>query len=402
MRLRYKAVSKEGAVVRGLVEAKDNAEAVGYLRNKGLVPITVSSDSSGSELLKFLPFVNKVGSADLILFTRQLSSMLDSGLTLIKSLEILKEQVTNKMMLDIISSIISDIEEGKNLSFAISKYPDVFTQVYISIVKSAESSGLLDKALSRLADNLEKQAKLRSTIRAALTYPAIIVLLMGAVVFIMMTVVIPQLVGLYKSLNIELPLPTLIVITISNFLVVFWPFLLAGSVIGFFLFQRWNKTEAGMLIVDNFKLKLPIFGNLSKKIILTEFSRTLSLLIGSGTLVVDSLEQTSNTLGNVHYKNAVQEVAKKVENGVTIGDAISYSPLFPGLLIQLVKIGEQTGKLDETLMKASEYFENETDQIVKTMTTALEPLIMVTLGAGVAFLMVSIITPIYSLISSIK
>lgn len=402
MRLRYKAVSREGNVIRGLVEAKDTTEAVNYLRNKNLVPISISPESSESEFLKFLPFVGKVGSADLILFTRQLSSMLNSGLTLIKSLEILKEQVVNKTMLDIISSIISDIEEGKNLSYAISKYPEVFTPVYISIVKSAETSGLLDKALLRMAENLEKQAKLRATIKAALTYPAIVVVLMVIVVFIMMTVVIPQLLGLYKSLNVTLPFTTQIVIAISNFTVIFWPFILGGLILGVFLLRRWRKTETGQLIIDNFLLKLPIFGNLTKKIILTEFSRTLSLLIGSGTLVVDSLMQTSNTLGNIHYKNAVEEVAKKVENGVTIGDAISSYTIFPPLLIQLVKIGEQTGKLDETLMKASEYFQEETDQIVKNLTTALEPLIMVVLGVGVAFLMISIITPIYSLISSIK
>lgn len=401
MKLRYKAVTKESKVVVGIVEAKDIQEAVMYLRNKELVPINVSPES-GNNLSKFLPFIGKAKSSDVILFTRQMSSMLGSGLTLIKSLEILKEQISNKIMMDIVDSIIADIEEGKNFSSAITKYPDVFTPVYISIVKSAEASGLLDKALVRLAENLEKQARLKATVKAALTYPVIVVGLMVVVIFIMMIFVIPQLNSLYVSLNVSLPFSTQIIVGLSNFIVNFWPLVIVGTVLGIFLFKRWHKTEAGKLLIDNLIFKIPVFGNLSKKIILTEFARTLSLLIGAGTLVVDALMETADTLGNVHYKNAVEDVAKKVENGITIGDAIGAYILFPPLLIQLVKVGEQTGKLDETLMKASDYFSEETDQIVKTLTTALEPFIMVTLGIGVAFLMISILAPIYSLISEIK
>ena len=401
MRLRYKAITQDNKIIRGLVDANDINEAALYLRSKNLVPITITQESQNN-FLKNLPFFGKIKNSDLIVFTRQLSSMLSSGLTLIRSLEILKEQFGSETMLEITGSIINDIEEGKIFSLVISKFPDVFSPIYVSIIKSAEGAGLLDRALLRLADNLEKQEKLKNTIKAALFYPAIVVLLMVAVVFIMMTFVIPQLANLYKGLNVELPLPTKIIISVSGFFVVFWPLVIGLIVLSIFLYRRWYKTEAGRLIIDDLVLKLPVFGNLIKKVILTEFSRTLSVLVGSGSLVVDSLIQTSDTLGNIHYKNALRDVAKKVENGVAIGDAMSSHTLFPPLLVQLVKIGEQTGKLDETLLKASEYFENETDQLVKTLTTALEPLIMVTLGVGVAFLMISIITPIYGLISSIK
>ena len=401
MRLRYKAITQDNKIIRGLVDANDINEAALYLRSKNLVPITITQESQNN-FLKNLPFFGKIKNSDLIVFTRQLSSMLSSGLTLIRSLEILKEQFGSETMLEITGSIINDIEEGKIFSLVISKFPDVFSPIYVSIIKSAEGAGLLDRALLRLADNLEKQEKLKNTIKAALFYPAIVVLLMVAVVFIMMTFVIPQLANLYKGLNVELPLPTKIIISVSGFFVVFWPLVIGLIVLSIFLYRRWYKTEAGRLIIDDLVLKLPVFGNLIKKVILTELSRTLSVLVGSGSLVVDSLIQTSDTLGNIHYKNALRDVAKKVENGVAIGDAMSSHTLFPPLLVQLVKIGEQTGKLDETLLKASEYFENETDQLVKTLTTALEPLIMVTLGVGVAFLMISIITPIYGLISSIK
>jgi len=401
MRLRYKAITRDNKIIRGLVDAKDINEAASYLRNKNLVPITIAQTAK-NDIFKNLPFLGKIKKSDLVVFTRQLSSMLSSGLTLIRSLEILKEQFTNEAMLEIVISTITDIEEGRPFSSAISKFPDVFSPIYVSIIKSSESSGLLDRALLRLADNLEKQEKLKSTIKAALTYPAIVVSLMAVVVFIMMTTVIPQLANLYKGLNVELPLPTKIIISISGFFVVFWPLIIGLFFLSIFLYRRWYKTEAGRLIIDNLTLKIPVFGNLIKKVILTELSRTLSVLVGSGSLVVDSLIQTSETLGNIHYKNALRDVAKKVENGVAIGDAMSSYALFPSLLVQLVKIGEQTGKLDETLLKASEYFEGETEQLVKTLTTALEPFIMITLGVGVAFLMISVITPIYGLISSIK
>jgi len=401
MRLRYKAITRDNKIIRGLVDASDITEAASYLRGKNLVPITVVQETKNN-ILNNLPFLGKIKESDLIIFTRQLSSMLSSGLTLIRSLEILKEQVGNEVMLEATENIITDIEEGKTFSSAISKFPDIFSPIYVSIIKSAEGAGLLDKALLRLAENLEKQAKLKGTIKAALTYPIIVVVLMVVVIFIMMTFVIPQLANLYKGLGVELPLPTQIIIAVSGFFVVFWPFVIGLAALSVFLYRRWYKTEAGRLIIDDLKLKLPVFGNLIKKVILTELSRTLGALVGSGSLVVDSLVQTSDTVGNIHYKNAIMDVAKKVENGVTIGDAMSYYSLFPPLLVQLVKVGEQTGKLDETLLKASEYFEGETDQLVKTLTTALEPLIMVTLGVGVAFLMISVITPIYSLISNIK
>src|SRR3989344_9098755 len=328
MRLRYKAITKDNKIIRGLVDANEINEAAAYLRSKNLVPITITQESKDT-FLKYVPFFGKAQKSQLIVFTRELSSMLSSGLTLMRSLEILKEQFTNEIMLEATSSIITDIEEGKTFSSAISKFPDIFSPIYVSTIKSAESSGLLDKALLRLAGNLEKEEKLKGNIRSALTYPAIVVLLMVIVIFIMMTFVIPQLADLYEGLNIELPLPTRIIISISGFFVVFWPVIIALVILFMFLYKRWYKTEAGRLIVDNFMLKIPIFGNLIRKVILTELARTLGVLVGSGSLVVDSLIQTSDTLGNIHYRNAVMDVARKVENGVTIGDAMSSYSLFP-------------------------------------------------------------------------
>ena len=400
MRLRYKAITKEGKLTQGLLDAKDIGETAGYLRARGLIPININRIDN--QFWTDLPFFNGVKSTDLIIFTRQLSSMLTSGLTLMRALEILKEQVKNQTLIEIISSIIADVSEGKTFAQAIEKYPKVFSHIYISIIKAGEQSGLLDKVLLRLADNLEKQSKLKSTIKSALMYPAIIVILMVGVMGIMMVFVLPQLSVLYKNLNVPLPLPTQIVVGLSNAVVATWPIILAAIGIFTFFYHRLSKTVDGRLIIDSFMLKLPIFGKLIEQSILAEFSRTLGLLVGTGTLVVDALLETAETTGNVYYRNAITAVSKQVEKGVSVGDALAYYPLFPALLIQLVKIGEQTGKVDETLGKASEYFEREVDGKVKTLTTAMEPFIMIVLGVAVAFLIISVITPIYSLISSIQ
>lgn len=401
MKLQYKAVGKDGELTKGILEAKDNNEAAGILRARGLLPVQISL-TQDEAVNKYLPFLNKLNQTEVVFFTRQLSSMLSAGLTLLQSLNILRDQVQNPKMRDIINALIVDVQSGHPFSAAISKHPKVFSPTYISLIKTAESSGLLDKVLVRLADNLEKQSKLKGAIRGALTYPAIVVVGMVIVMIVMMIYVIPQLTSLYENLNIPLPATTQVLVNISSFAQTFWPLVIGSVVVGVIGFRRWRKTASGKVVIDSLILKLPVFGKLIRQTILTEFTRTLGLLIGSGALVVQSLEQASDTTNNILYKSAILDVSKRVEKGVTIGDALNAYSLFPPLLVQMVKIGEDTGKLDESLLKVSEYYEREVDLSVKTMTTALEPFIMVILGIGVAFLIVSIITPIYSLTSSIQ
>ncbi len=253
-----------------------------------------------------------------------------------------------------------------------------------------------------MADNLEKQQKLASTIRGALMYPVIVVTLMGVVMIVMMLFVIPQLSVIYEQLNIPLPFSTQVMVTISTFIVNFWPLVIGLVVVTIIGFNRWRKTDSGKLISDGVTLKLPVFGNLVRKTILAEFTRTFGLLVGAGTLVVQSLNESADTAGNVIYKNAILEVSKRVEKGISIGDAMGAFDIFPPILVQMVKIGEQTGKLDDSLLRVSEYFEREVDGTVKTLTTAMEPFIMIVLGVGVSFLIISIITPIYNLTSNIQ
>ncbi len=402
MRLRYKAVSQEGKKVRGFVEAKEVKDAAYYLRQRNLIPIEISKKTE-FELLKKLLGEGKVKSKDLILFTRQISSMLSSGLTLLKALEILKDQTNNKFLQETIGGILLDLEEGKSFSDSISKYPDIFPPVYVSLVKAGESSGLLDKIFLRLATNLEKQHKLRSTVKGALMYPIIVIILMIVVIFILMVFVVPQLSKLYDSLNVTLPFVTRVVVGLSSFVGKIWTLLLGLNIVLSYAFLRWKKTPKGRETYDRNILKLPLFGKIIKQSILTEFARTFGLLVGTGTLIVDALNQSAGVTGNFIYEKAVKEISKRVEKGVPVGEAMGYySAYFPPLLVQLVKVGEETGKMDENLMKASEYFEEEVNQAVKNLTTAMEPLIMIVLGIGVGFLVFSVITPIYNLLSAFQ
>jgi type IV pilus assembly protein PilC len=401
MKLRYKAVSKDGKVVRGTIEANEPAEAAAYLRQRHLTPITIKNEKE-KDLSRFLPGSRKVKTKDLVLFTRQLSSMLASGLTLIKALEILKAQTQNKLIQETLGAILLDLEEGSSFANSLSKYPDIFPPIYVSLVKAGESSGLLDKIFLRLANNLEKQMKLKGKVKSALMYPAIVITLMVVVMAIMIMMVIPQLTQLYASLDAELPTPTKIVIALSDILKNFLPIVIGVLVIAFYAFLRWRRTPKGRYTYDKTILKMPLIGKLMKQTILAEFSRTFGLLIGTGTLIVDSLKQSLEVTGNKVFERDLEEISKRVEKGVPVGEALSLYPLFPPILVQLVKVGEETGKMDENLMKASEYFEEEVDQSVKNLTTAMEPFIMIVLGVGVGFLVFSVITPIYGLLSNVQ
>lgn len=399
MKLYYRAVSADGKTVRGLVDAKDVKEAAFYLRKHQLTPIKIlEANKSGFSQISQL--LHHTSGGDIIFFTRQTASMLSSGLTLMQALQVMKNQAMKPAMNDVISGIIADVENGGTLSTALGKFPKVFSPIYIALIRTGESAGLLDKVLMRLAENLEKQQKLKGTIKSAMMYPVIVIVMMVAVMGIMMIFVIPQLSGLYGNLNIELPFTTRVVVAISEFSIAYWPIVIVGSLATVFFSHSWYKSESGRSIIDGLLLKIPVFGKLLSESMTAEFTRTFGLLIGSGSLVVDSLIQTSEIVGNVHYRAAIGVVAKRVEKGISVGDAMEASPIFPPMVVEMVKIGEQTGKLDDSLLRVSEYYEREVEQSVKTLTTLMEPIIMVFLAVGVGFLIFAVITPIYNLMNA--
>jgi type IV pilus assembly protein PilC len=278
----------------------------------------------------------------------------------------------------------------------------VFSDVYIALVQAAEKGGLLDKILLRLANTLEKNEDLKKHIRSALFYPMIIVVGVIAVVAIMNIFVIPQLATLYQNLDLSLPLPTQIVLGISDITKRLYPLFIALGVGGYFLYKRFARTENGKKTIDKVKLKLPVFGEIIVLSILDNISRTISLLISAGAPVLETLHIAAGVSGNIWYEQALKTAAIQVEKGAPLSTAFENTGMFPVVLIQMAKVGESTGKLDESLEKVAEYFERDLDLKIKTLTTSIEPILIIVLGIAVAFLIISVITPIYSLISQIQ
>ncbi len=399
MKLYYRAVTQDGKSVSGIIDAQNSREVANYLRKHKLFPIKILP-ATETGVKHYLSFLKRSSDTSIIFFTRQLSSMLTAGLTLLQALLILKNQIPSRVMTEAMNVIVADLEDGKSFSSAIEKYPNIFSPTYVSLIRTAESSGLLDKILLRLADNLEKHEDLERKIKGALIYPIIIVVMMIIVVVIMMVVVIPQLNVLYAEVGTTLPVSTSIIIWLSKFLTNFWYIIVIVIFLSTLYFRNWYRRPTGRKMVDTYTLRLPIVGKLLRESMMAEFTRTLGLLINSGSLVVASLLRSSEVVGNVLYKEAIVLVAKKVEKGISMGDAMESSPLFPNMVVEMVKIGEQTGKLDESLIRASEYFERNVEDTIKVLTTLFEPLIMAILALGVGFLIFAVITPIYNLITS--
>lgn len=398
---RYKAFGNDGKSTTGLVDAPEKSAAVRLLKEKGLfvVSLSVAEDSPLSAITNK---IQRVGFNEIVNFTRQLSTMITAGLTLPDALSILRQQTTNPILSDMLRDVERQIVGGGTLSAALSHYPKYFSNIYISLIKAGEASGLLDKVMARLSENMEAQREFRGKVTGAMIYPAIIVTAMVIVVAIMMTVVMPKLTDLYKEFNIDLPVTTRILIGISDFSVKYWwlvLLLLAGAVYGFL---RWKKTKTGEYIIDGFILKIPVFGPLQTKKILVEFTRTLSMLVASGIHILDALKILRNSLGNVRYRLAIDDIAKKVEKGFPLGDSFAQHKEFPPIVSQMMKVGEETGKIDETLQKVSVYFQAEVEVLVRGLTAAIEPIIMVVLGVGVGFIIISVITPIYNLTAQFK
>ncbi|KKU80686.1 hypothetical protein A2875_04665 [Candidatus Gottesmanbacteria bacterium RIFCSPHIGHO2_01_FULL_46_14] len=399
---KYKARNGDGTVVAGLVEAPESATATRLLHDKKLFIIGVSEVKEGLNLGSILAKFKRVGFGDVVTFTRQLATMVTAGLSLPEALTILRAQTTNQAFVRVLLDMEHHIVGGGNLADALSKHSDQFSAIYISLVRAGESSGTLDTVLDRLADSLESQREFHSKVSGALVYPIIILVGMVAVVAVMMVVVIPKLSDLYRDFDIKLPWSTQLLIGISTMAVKLWPIVIIG-VVGLSIgFSKWKKTPLGELLMDSLVLKLPLFGDLLKKIILVEFTRTMAMLITSGIHILEALRILKDSLGNVLYRNAIDELSKKVEKGFPLGETFAQYPIFPPIVSQMIKVGEETGKLDDALLKLSKYFQSDSEHLVKGLTTAIEPIIMVVLGLGVGFIVISIITPIYSLTSAIK
>lgn len=395
----YKAKDTAGVFQGGEIESADVHTAAVILRRKGLIitAIDIKPQPFGSRLTSIF---QRVGFSDLVDITRQLATMIGAGLVLSEAIDILEEQEDNKRLKKVLGEVSDGIKGGLTLEQALSKHPDIFPSVYSSLVKSGESSGTLDKVLLKMADNLEKEREFRARIKGALIYPVVVIVMMVAVMVLMMTFVVPKLTSLYTEATIELPLPTRILIFISNMIISFWWLIIIMTLALFFIFRKWSKTPQGRLIVDKFILKVPIIGKLVTMVTLTNFCRACGLLISSGLPLLEAINIVSDIVGNSVFKKALKDAYSGIERGLPFSSLLP-SPLFPKLVGQMVKVGEETGKVDEIFFKLSEYFESESDHMVKNLTVAIEPIVLIILGIAVGFLVVSIILPIYQLTTQV-
>jgi type II secretory pathway component PulF len=395
----YKAL-KDNKQVTGKIDANNTEEAVSLLKAGGFFPIEVKKEGAGTSTIT--AFFDRVDFTDIVNFTRQLSIMLNAGVTLIDAFDIFKKQSTKPSFMKMIEQMDKEVRGGKTFSETLRAYPRLFSNLYISLVKAGEASGKLNDILLNLSQTLEKQRELRGRVTGAFIYPALILSGMVVVIFIMVTFVIPKLLGLYKDLNVKLPWSTQIIVYVSDFLSQFWYLVIIGAGVAAYLFYNFLQSPRGKKLFDKYILKVPVISNVLIQSMLVDTTRALAILVGSGVSILDALQIVKEGNPNGEFRDAFSRIAEKVEKGVSLGNAFKEEPVFPPLIIQMAIVGEQTGHLDETMRKISEYFDIESELAIKNMTTLIEPTVLVILGLGVGFLIFSVITPIYSLTSTIQ
>lgn len=394
----YKAKDLHGDSHDGSIESPDIRVAATTLRKKGLVVISIAPKSPPPN--KYLDkLLHRVSFTDVVIITRQLATMVSAGLVLSEAIDILQEQQTNKTLKKAFGDISEDIKGGLTLAQALGRHPDIFPKLYINLVRSGEASGKLDQVLLQMADSLEKDREFKAKVRGALIYPAVVVTMMVVVVIIMMVFVIPKLITLYQQSTIDLPLPTKILIFTSNAFTNYW-WLLIAIIAGIYAgIKRLNKTPGGNYFLGRVILKTPLIGKVVTNVTLTNFNRTFGLLIGAGIPLLEAIGIVTDLMDNPVYKKSLQEAYIGVERGLPFSTLLT-GRVYPRIVSQMVRVGEETGKVDEIFMKLADYFESESDHLVKNLTVAIEPIILIILGVGVAFLVISIILPIYKLTTS--
>jgi len=393
----YKAVKNDGSKVQGVVEAKDQESAVKILREKSLLVISLK-DQQRSFQYQFLVKIFKAREDDIITFTRQLATMVASGLPILSALQLLRRRA-RPAMAQIIDEVTSGVEGGDSLYKAMSSHADVFSPIYLSLVKAGELAGVLDEVLNRLAINLEQARDFKSKVKASMLYPAIVIVAMFVVGLIMIFFVMPQISTLYEEFDAELPLLTEVVLGTSAFIRNQWYifFLALGGII--FWFITWIKTTHGRRKLDEILLKIPYLGELQHKIISANIIRTLSLLVKSGVSIVESLNVVSDAADNYMYRKCVMNASKNVEKGMSLAVSFAKEGVFPEVVVQMINVGEETGKLDEMLDRIAKQFTKDSLLALKALTSAIEPAMIIVLGIGVGIMVISIIVPIYNLTS---
>ena len=394
----WKGKTRDGKAVAG-ERVADNKEAVMALLRRE--QILVSSVKEKGKELALPKFGGGVPAKDLAIFTRQFSVMIDAGLPLVQCLEILGGQQENKTFTKVLQQTRMDVEGGASLADAMRKHPKAFDDLYTNMIAAGEAGGILDTILKRLATYIEKAVKLKSQVKGAMVYPVAVIVIAALVVSVILWKVIPTFAAMFEGLGADLPLPTKIVITMSNYFVRALIPLIILIVAGTILFQRYYATYNGRRVVDRMVLRAPVIGVLMQKIAVARFCRTLATLIASGVPILDGLEITARTSGNAIVEDAIMAVRKAVEGGLTVAQPLRESGVFPSMVVQMIGVGEQTGALDAMLSKIADFYEEEVDQAVANLLTLMEPIMILFLGITVGGIVISMYMPLFSLIGQL-
>ncbi len=395
----YKAKDKgTGKIVTGTVQAENENSAGKVLVDQGYVPIKIAIKEEGGF---FSRLTNRVSGKQRIIFTRQFATLIGAGIPLANSLRMVAEQTEDKPTRDMVEDLLAQVESGKTLYQAFSRYPEVFNKVYLALIAAGEASGTLDVSLRRLADQQEKDANMMSKIRGAMTYPAIVLLVIIVVIIFMMVAVVPQVENLYRDLGEELPGLTQLLVNLSNFVINFWWFILL--IVAFFVwfFIQFKRTETGKRVMSKVKLNVPIFKGLFQRLYNARFARTAQMLLSAGVPMLDSIQISSEAMNNVILEEEMQEVAQVVRSGKPLSVALKGKPYILPLLPQMAATGEQSGKIDEMLGKAAKVYEDELDERIAAISTMIEPILMVVLAVVAGGIVGAILFPIYALVSKI-
>lgn len=387
-------------ITKATVEADSENAAAKLLLGQGMTPLNIKEQTEGNPFLAKI--TGRITTKDRIVFIRQLATLIGAGLPLSQSMKTVLAQTQNKKLQSIVQDISVSIDSGKTLYDSFAKYPEVFDQVFLALVGAGEVSGTLDESLKRIADQQEKDAAMMSKIKGALTYPVIVLFVIVGVLVFMLVTVVPQVEKLYKDLKQTLPALTQLMVDAAAFLTNFWYIAIIMTIVGVYLIIQYFKTESGKKVSDIIKLKAPLFGQMFQKLYTARFMRTGQTLLNAGVSMLDMLRITATGVNNSVVKKSIDQAAEIVKGGKALSDAIEPQPFIPLLVSQMIKIGEQSGRIDEMMGKTAQVFEDELDNQVRTISTLIEPVLMVVLAVVAGGMVAAILFPIYSLINGIK
>jgi type IV pilus assembly protein PilC len=397
----YKAKSADGSISSGVLEASQQKQAIDRLRSQKLTVLEINEKAAGVlDLIKsYIPGLGKppVKSKDLVLFSRQLSTLVSAGVPIVQGLSILEEQAENPTFRDVVGEVRGDIEAGLSISDALKKHPKAFPEVYTSMIRAGELGGILDTILERLSGFLEAAEALRAKVKSAMMYPAIVLSICALVTVFLLTFVIPTFKTIFEGFGKELPIPTQVLINISDTLRTRWYMLILTPVAGYYGLKKFYATPQGRHFIDDKILKAPIFGILLKKVAVAKFSRTLGTLIKSGVPIMQGLETVASTAGNIIIEEAVLNARESIREGGRLADPLKKSGLFPPMVTQMISVGEETGSLDTMLTKIADFYDMEVDAAVKGLTSLIEPIVIVIMGVVIGSIVIAMFLPMFEL-----